>query len=725
MKVLITGGCGFIGSHLVDRFNKIGHSVVIIDNLSAGSLQNVKGKCKTFEYDTADDRCEEVFRIHRFDLVFHLAENILDEDAKEFETDVTSKQKGLFNMLNLSKKYGVQKFIYPSTSMIESVSGLVNINESGGRPPSLFAMHKLLGENQCKNWQKLFGLGVVILRISKVYGPRQRPGSYAQIAKFMHNTVVENKMPISKDEIAYDNHIYIGDVIDAMYRAGTKKDVWGTYYVVVDQEHSLKDIMNIITANAKIARVDRPKYITTKVDALLVKSNAVTTIPNWVVKYSLEEGLKKTLVWYEKNPLYVNISEKKEIEPSTGRNIFRTVRPYIENSVVFLILLQIQLVFFGNDTLNMVTGIDFSHIYILMMAILYGKVQGTLAAVFSIIIYLMTALNSGRDIFALLYQPVYLFQLVTYLFLGVLAGYVTDKKNRELTTKENEREILLERNQFLTQMYAECNKVKDELQIQIVSSEDSFGTIYKAIKSLDSLNVEHIYSGAIDVVARIMRTSNAAIYTLNITSEYMRLKIKSTNENIVLQNSLSINNTPYLSAMINSKNLYINKNLEEGSPLMAAPIVHNTRIIGMIAIYEMDFSHLTVYYQNLFSITTLLISDALSNAYVFEESMLEKKYIKGTRVLIFEAFLEYLFELKKRNQKYGIKNTLLKSVDKIQDASEVFEQIKTLVRYEDYMGLGDDQHLYILLTNTDSFTGDMVINRLKQKGRTFIKVAGE
>ncbi|PKM90856.1 MAG: hypothetical protein CVU87_00950 [Firmicutes bacterium HGW-Firmicutes-12] len=158
---------------------------------------------------------------------------------------------------------------------------------------------------------------------------------------------------------------------------------------------------------------------------------------------------------------------------------------------------------------------------------------------------------------------------------------------------------------------------------------------------------------------------------------------------------------------------------------MAAPIVHNTRIIGMIAIYEMDFSHLTVYYQNLFSITTLLISDALSNAYVFEESMLEKKYIKGTRVLIFEAFLEYLFELKKRNQKYGIKNTLLKSVDKIQDASEVFEQIKTLVRYEDYMGLGDDQHLYILLTNTDSFTGDMVINRLKQKGRTFIKVAGE
>lgn len=113
MRVLVTGGYGFIGSHVVERFAKEGYEVFIIDNMSSGKLENVNCKHKFYKFDVEDKRCEFVFKNNNFDIVVHLAAQInVITSLKDPFLDTKTNILGLVNMLELSTKYKVKKFIF-------------------------------------------------------------------------------------------------------------------------------------------------------------------------------------------------------------------------------------------------------------------------------------------------------------------------------------------------------------------------------------------------------------------------------------------------------------------------------------------------------------------------------------------------------------------------------------------------------------------------------------
>lgn len=185
MKVLITGGCGFIGSHVAERFFKEGHEIFIIDNLSAGSRNNVSIQHKFYNLNVADKKCEEVFRVNKIDFVIHLAAqvdvNISDRDPC---LDSEANILGLVNMLDLSRKHGVKKFVFASSAAVYGDNQNLPLAETApAQPISVYGINKSVGEEYCRRWKEMYQLDTVILRFANVYGPRQ--GVKGEAASFL------------------------------------------------------------------------------------------------------------------------------------------------------------------------------------------------------------------------------------------------------------------------------------------------------------------------------------------------------------------------------------------------------------------------------------------------------------------------------------------------------------------------------------------------------------
>lgn len=156
MKVLITGGYGFIGSHIAERFSKEGYEIYIIDNLSTGNKDNVQVKHRGYVLDVKDPQCEEVFRAYRFDVVVHMAAQVsVSKSVVNPHLDTESNVLGLVNMLDLSVKYGVKRFIYASSAAVYGLDETIPHHEAKSvEPIAPYGISKRVNEiygDKCDN----------------------------------------------------------------------------------------------------------------------------------------------------------------------------------------------------------------------------------------------------------------------------------------------------------------------------------------------------------------------------------------------------------------------------------------------------------------------------------------------------------------------------------------------------------------------------------------------
>jgi UDP-glucose 4-epimerase len=199
MKVLVTGGCGFIGSHVVDSFVADGHDVVVIDNLSSGKLENLNGKAKFYNCDICTDAVEAVFREERPDIVDHHAAQIsVPLSVKEPLFDAEVNIKGTLRLLGLSQKYAVKKFIFASTggAIYGEAEKVPTDEEYCPEPVSPYAISKFSSEKYIRFYNRQHGLNFTILRYSNVYGPRQIPHGEAGVVAIFTEMLLSGKHPV-------------------------------------------------------------------------------------------------------------------------------------------------------------------------------------------------------------------------------------------------------------------------------------------------------------------------------------------------------------------------------------------------------------------------------------------------------------------------------------------------------------------------------------------------
>ncbi|MFC1921393.1 SDR family oxidoreductase [Chloroflexota bacterium] len=303
-KVVVTGGAGFIGSHLVERLFEQGYLVTIIDDLSTGKIENVKkllddGNAVLDESSITDlPLLNKLFK--DVDYVFHLAAypsvpRSIENPLECHRVNVT----GTLNVLEAARENGVGKVVCASSSSVYGDTPVLPKKEDMlPSPLSPYAVAKLAGEYYCQVFYKVYKLPTVSLRYFNVYGPRQDPNShYSTVIPKSIKLVNENRPPIIYgDGEQTRDFTFVNDIVEATLLAA-ENDAQGVYNIGGGRSTTINKLTKVII---ELARSDvKPIYLEPRLGdvsySLADISRAATF--GYQPKYSLETGLEETMLW--------------------------------------------------------------------------------------------------------------------------------------------------------------------------------------------------------------------------------------------------------------------------------------------------------------------------------------------------------------------------------------------------------------------------------------------
>jgi UDP-glucose 4-epimerase len=249
MKVLVTGGAGFIGSHLVDRLVMEGHEAVVVDNLITGKRRNINRAARLYKMDIQSWRLERVFRNERPNVVMHLAAQMdVRKSVEDPMFDAQVNILGTLNVLQQAVKHGVRKVIFSSSGgAIYGEQETYPAPETHVlKPLSPYGLSKLCGEQYLSYFQRVSGLQAVSLRYANVYGPRQDPEGEAGVVAIFIQKMLNNEQPvINGNGRQTRDFVFVDDVVEANL-AMIGQETQGTYNVGTGVETSINDLFRIL-----------------------------------------------------------------------------------------------------------------------------------------------------------------------------------------------------------------------------------------------------------------------------------------------------------------------------------------------------------------------------------------------------------------------------------------------------------------------------------------------
>ncbi len=223
MKILVTGGAGFIGSHIVDAYIEQGHEVVIIDDFSSGSESNLNPKAKVFRCGIQDDRVRDIFAGNQFDIMnHHAAQMDVRKSVADPVFDAGTNVLGTLNLLQNCVEYKVKKVIFSSTGgAVYGEQETFPADESHPTwPLSPYGITKLTCEKYLFYYHQVFGLPYIAFRYANVYGPRQNPhGEAGVVAIFIEKLMRGEKAIINGDGLQTRDYVFVADLVRANLKA--------------------------------------------------------------------------------------------------------------------------------------------------------------------------------------------------------------------------------------------------------------------------------------------------------------------------------------------------------------------------------------------------------------------------------------------------------------------------------------------------------------------------
>lgn len=305
MKAIVTGAAGFIGSHLSDLLLEKGFNVIGIDDLSSGSLQNLKeamlNKKFTFEKISIleSDKLETFFK--NTDYVYHLAGKAdivpsINAPSEYHDVNVT----GTLNILELSKKFNIKKLVYAASSSCYGIPQNYPTTENENISPRYpYALTKFLAEEYILHWNKVYKLPTISLRLFNVYGTRSRTsGAYgAVLGTFLGQKLAQKPATIVGTGEQTRDFINVYDVCNAFYIASKEARIGEVYNIGTGNPQSINTLVNLLNINEKTFIPKRPG----EPDTTHADISKVTNDTSWRPLISLKEGianiLKQSELW--------------------------------------------------------------------------------------------------------------------------------------------------------------------------------------------------------------------------------------------------------------------------------------------------------------------------------------------------------------------------------------------------------------------------------------------
>ena len=308
MKVLITGGAGFIGSHLVRKLQAEGHEAVALDNLSTGLKENLPAGTELVEMDVCSDGLEHVVAVGAFDAIVHLAgQTMVNVSIDDPAFDAQQNILGSVHVLDAARKNGVKRVIFASTaaSYGDVLEAELPINETKLLVPmSFYGLSKVTVEHYLDLYHKIFDLDYVVLRFANVYGERQGDGGEGGVISIFAKRIAQEKeITIFGDGEQTRDFVYAGDIAAGIFAALQTDQVNASYNLSTQTETSLRELVNILSniAGRKIIPKYGPEREGDIYKSMLSNARAKRGL-GWKPVVPLEEGLKRTYEHFvEKN----------------------------------------------------------------------------------------------------------------------------------------------------------------------------------------------------------------------------------------------------------------------------------------------------------------------------------------------------------------------------------------------------------------------------------------
>jgi len=315
-KVLVTGGAGFIGSHVVDGYLRQGWKVVVVDNLSSGKKENLNEKAKFYQMDIADKRLDKIFAEEKFNLVNHHAAQIdVRVSVKKPMFDAEVNILGTLNLLNNCIKHGVSNFIFISSGgVVYGEPTELPVDEHYPKNPlSPYGVSKHTIEHYLHYYRKTYGLDYLSLRYGNVYGPRQDPYGEAGVIAIFTQQMLRGKRPkIFGDGEQLRDYIHVSQVVNINLLAsheikslnerkpGSPDDL--AYNVGTGKGSSVNFLYQLLAeiTGFKVQPINAPER-KGEIRRIFLNTDKAKKELDWQPQLALREGLEKTVDWFREN----------------------------------------------------------------------------------------------------------------------------------------------------------------------------------------------------------------------------------------------------------------------------------------------------------------------------------------------------------------------------------------------------------------------------------------
>ena len=668
MKVLLAGGTrNFIMEAIVNKLLKEECSVYhIAGKSSSRGSRTINKKIVTYDTDLDDEYIHFVIKSIMPDVVIFAG--AFDERYiwKDYHRCSSKYMCDLTNIMVTAADLNVKKFLYLSTLNVYGFDSHGKLDETvDPSPQNVKSIIIEQGERLCENMSKSRRINAISLRFGTIYGSTHV--KFAQSDYVMNKCIgacIENKLTVNNQIMPL---ISCEDVSIAVYKTAYLEGESGNYNVCDNETITDKEISDIILeeyADIDIEVIEDTRF---KPQDYTIDGSKFNTDYSFFQKINYKEGITAVAKFVRENQYRFARAQQENLQKQEDMvNVWAYLKflgqkalPFIENIVVFLLFVLIKYFAQGNLYLS---SVDYMALYVIVISVTFGKPQAVLAVFLVLLDYSANAvLSEGKPWVEVFMDYTFLVKLMFYFIVGMIVGHTRDRAYQKMADIEERVEYVENEHAKLNEINDVTNAVKENLEERLLSQGDSLARIYALIEQIDSTTTPKIYLESLGVTSGLLKSENICIYLPDKEQNYVfNLEYWTSEEAKKMDTQINILDHLEMAEHFKKDQIFTNRELKEGLPIMASAIKREDKIEAIIMVWDIEFEALTMYHINLFITVTKIITNSVQKALDYCDRLGDIYKLKyhyhdqGLYLLPEKEFAQVCQVAQEAEKKYGI-----------------------------------------------------------------------